>query len=602
MDAISVDLRQATDDLLDLNLNLNLNLQTRPATPQLHALSPRPVAASPSPSPLRLTIESPARAYSPSAKLTKLDSPTDIKPPSLLSPPLHSAAGQSSGTSSSPAPRGGSTGRTRHATQQNDSLPSTGLSSIVESVKPAASGSGALHGSLRLEGSASRSTLSHSISDIWLNEYGERVVDGKVVSKMRGGRKRGESEGGAPLSDEFGLPAPVQPAEGSTGGWIETSQTAESTRGQLPPAFFLQSFPDAVQPGRRTASPLLQVPGATGSLTPSISAPALLSRQREPSEPESYYANGRTQEDGPTSRAASPASDATQLNAPRSPASSAATLPDRVPSPLPSGLFSPIRAEPVSSVVPAQTAPLMLPAKRPKARRATDTPLPREWPDQDATLEYDGPSTSAQGASRETLRSPHSFAVSPTRAAEDTPLPTPLTARAASLFYTPLVPTAPQGSSGTDWSVEGSSHHTSSVSAPSSPTIPSEWNPDGSSAAPSGDADDSDRGSVCSDPSSLLSLPVSTLTASSLAPSALSAGSGEGQGPGQGRPGHARRRSGGRSRRYDGDECFAREVRVRGWSEVGEKARGWVVYDVRIVTRQVSHHYCMRSWCAEVQR
>lgn len=33
-------------------------------------------------------------------------------------------------------------------------------------------------------------------------------------------------------------------------------------------------------------------------------------------------------------------------------------------------------------------------------------------------------------------------------------------------------------------------------------------------------------------------------------------------------------------------DVFAREIRIRGWSEVGSQARGWVVFELRIITKQ----------------
>jgi hypothetical protein len=92
-----------------------------------------------------------------------------------------------------------------------------------------------------------------------------------------------------------------------------------------------------------------------------------------------------------------------------------------------------------------------------------------------------------------------------------------------------------------------------------------------------------DAASLESAPSSLISLPVSTHTTSSRTPSHTSL---ERRRSGGSVSSPSRRRS---VRRSEGDERFAREVRIRGWSEVGSQARGWVVFEIVVTTTHGTH-------------
>lgn len=46
------------------------------------------------------------------------------------------------------------------------------------------------------------------------------------------------------------------------------------------------------------------------------------------------------------------------------------------------------------------------------------------------------------------------------------------------------------------------------------------------------------------------------------------------------------------------DECFAIEVRIRGWQRIGSYARGWVAYDVVVTTKSVRVQLTHRVLCS----
>ena len=265
MDAqLADELRQATDELLDIQ---PLQASASPPSPHLrnaHRFSASQTAATSAP-PRFATFSS-------GSKLQVLHSPTDVRPWQWPVPP---APASSSIAHQTRNPSIVASERTEHPIKielgtsllddADDNLPSRGLSTRVRSVKAATAhdddqsrvSASALYtadaGQDIRAASPSKLRVRTPINDIYINQYGERVVQGKVVGRILGGRPRPPSrdETVTPLSDRE-IPSsqlPSKPVEQQLSPSKHNAATATSTS---PPAFFRESFPDAFTAGPST--------------------------------------------------------------------------------------------------------------------------------------------------------------------------------------------------------------------------------------------------------------------------------------------------------------------------------------------------------------
>ena len=432
-DELARELQQATTELLDLTSVRGTRAAVTPAT------------APPAPT---VSIPVQARVFSPDSKLEPIYSPTDIRP-SPISRPLIP-----------PEPE--------------DNLPKAGLSSTVGSVRPIIH----LHGELDDDDdhvdaqqrqpqpqpqppppseTQSKLRIRTPVNDVYLNEYGERIVNGKVVGRMSVGRRRDTDKQTQSHSHTHGH---------SHSHSHQTQPDENRTHTQTPPAFFLQSFPDALEPRQPSAEEQEQEQDTQRILqAPRPMARALrLATDDDDDEPSFHTAD----------------------------------IGQRPKLELP---FPSRRPTPTTQVTSAQTAPLRLHGNRRQAQQADPTsgsapaslPIPPHTPDSHDSLGK----------------------------------------RIERLFTTPLVP--PSDDHGQDqdqpWDRSGRS-----LSVPSSPTQP--YSP---------------NASLDSLPASLTSLPVSATSSQ-------------------------------KGMRHLSDSAFARQVRIRGFTEVG--ARGWVVYEIHILPQR----------------
>lgn len=517
-DDLASELQAATRDLLDLG---------RAASPSL--------AASTGPS------QSSRSLFSTGAKIEVLHSPTDIRPIGWLSP--HRPTIDTSPTSNKLFVDTESTLATNvRYDDEDDALPSRGLSGRIESVKagrshlsPSFSTDTGLPPVNTAEGidptssSPSKLRLSTPVNDIYINEFGERVVNGKVVGKTIGGRPRSTAGMRAGLSQE--IPNKVSPV------------VAAAPRGQSdksPPAFFLHAFPDTGSPSLAPISvhsdtaimPRLQAPQAVSR--------ALLSAPPHDNDDDANFdrdvasdpqlRSDTIDDDDVSSSDADPAEEAPQAFTDVSlytPVEEVTNIMKSVPTSNTLGLTTLRSASATSQISHEETEHVVLHGNNRQAR------------------------ASAVGTKVGNERSSSPFLL---------PI---LSRRVEGLFSSPRVTTA-----ATDTQLDRIKDREDDM-AHTEPT------PDVSAKE---DARE-DAASLDSASSSLLSLPVSVPSHASGTSSlerrrSIDAG------------GKSRRRSRRSDQSMYPEDNFARDVRIRGWNEVGSQARGWVVFEILIVTKQ----------------
>ncbi|KAJ9474750.1 Sorting nexin-like protein [Pseudozyma hubeiensis] len=597
---LAKELREATDQLLDI----------APARPSAFPASPHLQQArrDVSPSKTKPASASTTATFSASSKLEVLHSPTDVRPFQWPVPPTSTA---SSGVDDIGSPSKSAAPRSRDPIKielgtslvddADDNLPARGLSSRTRSVKAATAQEhdetqilASLHLSddfdqeLRVP-SPSKLRVRTPVNDIYINQYGERVVQGKVVGRTLGGRPRPQSRDRDPSS--------ILP---STSPRTTSELIAAST--STPPAFFLESFPDAFQSTASTSPTKSPPPAKRKERRPSKGGPPSIIRAPRAVAGALTLAHSDNNDDVPVvldtsfetaSDFGSPSSASSkQLSMsprPRKPrlssSSSSRTVDkslteglhglrlqseDRTKSPSigkESALLSP--ADGIASVDSARSK-----LELPSIRRPTPTIELSQAKADPVVLHGNKRQARASG-----MVHPQDEARSSSSSMLNSPAVSPPTISSA-------LPATSSHQSAQDHAQNGARTRLESASEPSSPLLSPRreraayWqNGDHETV---GDEDDVDNASLESAPSSLISLPVSTLTSSSRSPSHHSL---EHRRNGGSSFSHRRRQSS-TSIRHDSSDVFAREVRIRGWSEVGSQARGWVVFELHIITKQ----------------
>ncbi len=656
MDAeLAKELREATDQLLDLG----------PAPPTAFPSSPHLQQKRKNAQTAAIKVTTPKlQSFSATSKLEVIHSPTDVRPwqwpvPAAKSPVKDAQDSTSIGAAvRSDQPirikLGGSV-----ADDVDDKLPLRGLSSRVGSVKAGTSdihvyddeeqtaeGLGISADGDYRAASPSKLRIRTPINDVYINQYGERVVGGKVVGRILGGRPRPASRNEeasrsttdstlsrakTPLSDKGSSPTKQDSAHAPS--------SRDSNPASSPPAFFLESFPNAFSP-IPIPIPVEASPASTPSKTPK--------KERRPSRggPPSILkapravagaltlAHSDNVDDPPLLRSTSfttasdfgsPASTSSILShlspriksASRTVSSSSKRSTDTIPEintalkglqlqNVDTGLLSPYEAASATSDASSGKGIKvgLLPSL---SRKPTPTIELSQAKAETVVLHGNKRQARASGAVQqqeegtEATESNQSSryaspAVSPPAVVSELPSPENRFNRThVGLGFkdgTEADDANEMGEGGFFDRADFPRH--SSASAPSSPLMSPRrgvWGEDDTAhthetaADEHGNNDDDDKASLESAPSSLISLPVSTLTSSSRTPShgslerRRSSSSAANFSPSRRRPSSSRRPS-------STSDLFAREVFIRSWSSVGSQARGWVVFELLITTLQ----------------
>ncbi|KAN0061914.1 hypothetical protein ACQY0O_005909 [Thecaphora frezii] len=671
-DELARELQLATSELLDLDL----------ALPSSSLLASPPLLP-PSAAPSRPLVAIPASTFSPGSKLEPVYSPTDVRPvnfgwskcrnghrpDSSTSPDAKAAPNDSDGDDDDQLlPNGGLS--SRMGSVRGEPPHSITLTHHLDQVHPPAlepspdldldTIHGEPHASALNPRPRSKLWARLPFDDIYLNEYGERVVNGKVVGRVRGGRRRSceasvasdlpEAQDAESIRNKgmgSSLDLPSTPANILSPLSSPSRSRDESLRLRTPPAFFLQSFPDVLDP-------LKGPPSATSTIFTTTVSDASAAAHGETSRSGSSVDQGegpQLQAPKPTARALDFGGDdddddgfgacegrngtydskaatgllwAPPLDPVTPKTSALSALEDTDP--------ASTRDEPIAAV----TLPTTLRPKnegggsidRPNSRnsvvsitrrsaasgskRSEKLELPSISRRATPTIEVSVAQTEHLPLHGNKLQALRSGLASPRADSGQGSVPAANAgARAKSpsfgkrienLFHTPLVPPREEegwrdehGADGSAdlWNLGRSAGVGVSASLPPSPTFRSKNAVFAGAKGDHKDDDGGDNASLDSLPASLLSLPVSTLTSSSHAPSTASIGASSlerrrsGSAHDGGGAGLRRRRSGRRPEEAGaGCERFARDVRIRGWKEVGGQARGWVVFEIRIITKQ----------------
>ncbi|TKY89105.1 hypothetical protein EX895_001636 [Sporisorium graminicola] len=613
------ELREATDQLLDIT----------PARPSAFPPSPHLQQSRRLPSPGKAAATSgPPRlaTFSSSSKLEVLHSPTDVRPWQW---PVPTASASVDGVYDTSSPSLGASDRPDQPIRielgpnvqddADDQLPSRGLSSRVQSVKAATGQEDDGHltdGADRQGRAASPSKLRvrTPVNDIYINQFGERIVQGKVVGRILGGRPRPSSRNGDPSRQNEG--AVLRPASRNSFAADpsaiplsphELNDTAAAATSS-PPAFFLESFPDAFAAAPST-SPTTSSPQrkerrpSKGGPPSIIKAPRAVVGALELKHSDSF-------EEAQILQDAS-FQTASDFGSPSSSSSKQLSL-----SPRP-GILLPASGSPTSDAdgeLTRELRGLQLysadGAKSPAGTKESTLLSPSDgigtW--ESARSKFELPSFRRPTPTIELSQAKADPVIlhGNRRQARASGVVLPQTdansghgSTYASPAISPAVTSIP-----VDQNRGGLSHNQEPVDArsrlgtASEPTSPL-LSPRHTRAEQEGGVDpaaedtdeqvernddkdgDDDKASLESAPSSLISLPVSALTSSSRSPSHHSL---ERRRSTTGSLlSHARRRS---SSHHHSCDIFAREIRIRGWSEVGSQARGWVVFELRIITKQ----------------
>ncbi|CDU24926.1 uncharacterized protein SPSC_04759 [Sporisorium scitamineum] len=631
MDAqLADELREATDQLLDIT-------PARPCAlpPSPHLQQSRPFSSSKA-----TAVSAPPRlaTFSSSSKLEVLHSPTDVRPWQWLVPPASASSSGVHGTSGPSlvaSERRDQPIRTELGSNvlddADDNLPSRGLSSRVRSVKAATAHQGdaaqRLASTLQSDdpdqecraASPSRLRVRTPLNDIYINQYGERVVQGKVVGRMLGGRPRPSSRNGDTSTHNDGAAHPSAPRTSASAGQTiaplshsKLDPAAANITG--PPAFFLESFPDAFAPAPSTSiatSPsakkterrpskggppsIIKAPHAVvGAFTlkhsgsfqeaqllqdtsfqtasdfgsPSSSSSKQFSLSPGPSKARLAQASPTGNADEELARelqglqlhsADRSKSPASVLLSPSDGTGTSDSARSKIELP------SFRRPTPTIELSQAKADPVVLHGNRRQAR-ASGVVLPQTDADSDGGSTYASPAVlpPALSAALPTMLDDQQRAgLSHDQASIN----------ARSRFGSASEPSSP---------LQSPRHIRAQHEEAGLEATSSRGEAGGEAASDNeDDENDDDKASLESAPSSLISLPVSTLTSSSRSPSHHSL---ERRRSTTGSIlSHTRRRS---SSHHHSSDVFAREIRIRGWSKVGSQARGWVVFELHIITKQ----------------
>lgn len=375
--------------------------------------------------------------------------------------------------------------------------------------------------------SMSRSRFSDGRGEVWLNELGERIVDGRVVGKLSLTQNGDQSDHENVPSDEAtdtmsgsatldpGQRTPV-PRSGSQRDRLFDHTAHGASQRLHTPDFFLRHF---------------------SALTVAKEVPQVKSAQLEVDA-----------DDEPQQRPSIA----------------------RRPSPVLS-IRSSHPAEPQLAAITSDS--ITLHGNRRAARQAGEDPT--RW---QSTPGYAQPSRSG-GIAWQTNRPQHRRSASGSRPRASPRTGSfkdrPLLDRASSLFTTPLVQSRAERETPEDeeaangWEDEEGNGAAPSPVTSIAPALPS----------PSSGADDGDG-----DTSSLMSLPASSVTATNSDGASFSRRSSLRRANSSGSAGSTLS-SRGRASSVSG-EVYARDVRIRGWSEVGTKTRGYVSFEVVVLTKR----------------
>ncbi|KAJ1020448.1 hypothetical protein NDA13_005766 [Ustilago tritici] len=619
---LAKELREATDQLLDLGPLKPIAFTPSPHLLQRRQATPtKPVVPSPSVLP----------ASSATSKLEVIHSPTDVRPFHWPAPPTSaqnrdvqdSPSILSAGRSDEPikVELGGSL-----LDDADDNLPARGLSSRMESVKAATAQASNTTDSVvsRLldnidgqERSASPSKLRvrTPINDIYINQYGERIVNGKVVGRILGGRPRPASrnEGtpqpsGSTSTDRVLSPNPARsssplcpPSDNAS-----ASESGAKANATSPPAFFLESFPDAFSPA---PTPTLPAPSSSpgkkkerrpsaGHRPPSIlkgpravSGALILSHDDEFNEAvmvrhTSFHSTasdfGSPSSSSSKQLSLSPIPRKARLSSTSSRVDADAEVTTALKGLQLQGVEAAVEEDEGKGLLSPNEGGSMVDSTRskielPTMRRPTPTIELSQVKVETVVLHGNQRQARASGfvvdADTDSGSRNGSPAMStPTRTLA-LPSLQPRTPNTDDIFE-PISGTRSADPAQRDnpWVASEPTRHPrhGSASEPASP-LRSPRSLDNLLAA--GDNAASNDG----DKASLVSLPVSNLTSSSRSASYTFI---------ERRSLTSRCRSSSHRHSSSPTEVFAREVRIRGWSEVGSQARGWVVFELRILTKQ----------------
>ncbi|GAC98157.1 sorting nexin-like protein [Pseudozyma hubeiensis SY62] len=612
---LAKELREATDQLLDI----------APARPSAFAASPhlQQTRRDVSPSKIEPASTRSTATFSASSKLEVLHSPTDVRPFQWPVPPtstVNSGVDNTGSPSNTVASRSHDPIKIELGTSllddADDNLPARGLSSRTRSVK---AGTAQEHDDTQILASShlsdgfdqelrvpspSKLRVRTPVNDIYINQYGERVVQGKVVGRTLGGRPRPQSRERDPstAADECGPdPSSILPSTSA-----KTTSESTTTSTSTPPAFFLESFPDAFQSAAGTSPTKPPPPVKKKARRPSRGGPPSIIRAPRAVAGALTLAHWDNNDD--VSIVLDTSSDiASDFGSPSSASSKQLSM---SPRPRKARLSSSASSRPVDksltegllglrlqsedrskSQSTGKDTALLSPAEGvatvdstrsqlelPSIRRPTPTIELSQAKADPVVLHGNRRQARASG-----MIQPQDEARSGSSSKLNSPAVSPPT-------NTSALPATSSDQSAQNHDQNGARTRLESASEPSSPLISPRreraayWQSSEhhERAEIVGDKDDVDNASLESAPSSLISLPVSTLTSSSRSPSHHSL---ERRRSGGSSFSHRRRQSSA-SIRNGSSDVFAREVRIRGWSEVGSQARGWVVFELRIITKQ----------------
>lgn len=619
---LAKELREATDQLLDLG-----PLKPTAFTPSPHLLQRRQAT------PIKAVVPSPTvlPASSATSKLEVIYSPTDVRP---FHWPASPTSAQSRDVQDSPSIL--SAGRSDEPTKvelggsllddADDNLPARGLSSRMESVKAATAQASNTTDSVvsRLldnidgqERSASPSKLRvrTPINDIYINQYGERIVNGKVVGRILGGRPRPASRNqgtpqpsGSTSTDRVLSPNPARsssPLRPSSGN-ASASESGAKANATSPPAFFLESFPDAFSPA---PTPTLPAPSSSpgkkkerrpsaGHRPPSIlkgsravSGALILSHDDGFNEAvmvrhTSFHSTasdfGSPSSSSSKQLALSPIPRKARLSSTSSRVDADAEVTTALKGLQLQGVEAAVEEDEGKGLLSPNQSGSMVDSTRlkielPTMRRPTPTIELSQAKVETVVLHGNRRQARASGFVVDADTDSGSWNGSPAMSTLTRTLALPsLQPRTPSTddIFEPISGTRSADPAQRDnpWVASEPTRHPRHGSA-SEPASPLRSPPSLDNLLAAGDNAASDDG----DKASLVSLPVSNLTSSSRSASHTSI---------ERRSLTSRRRSSSHRHSSSPTEVFAREVRIRGWSEVGSQARGWVVFELRILTKQ----------------
>ncbi|SNX86278.1 uncharacterized protein MEPE_04987 [Melanopsichium pennsylvanicum] len=617
---LAKELQQATDELLDLG---PLQPPSRYAPSSPHLQTPQQARAT------RQDAAQKSTTFSSSSKLEIIHSPTDVRPFHWPAPISNHTDGTAQDSPSLAAKAGIGAGDPINivlvqsvSDDADDHLPERGLSSRMSSVK-AVTGKTleeehqqpvdlfGRNGEETSAASPSKLKLRTPIFDIYINQYGERVVQGKVVGRILGGRPRPASrcEHASQPSSSFDQAASSSIALPASPPKSTSTQTTSSKDATSPPVFFLESFPDAFSSSRATTPSSTSVRPNRERRPSKGGPPSILKAPRAVAGALTLAHSDNVDGAVPVmvrdaslhtaSYFDSPGSSSSKQLSPRPHAAGLSSASFYSTKDAYEEIASSLKGLELDSVdserEDQEDKDLLSPSEavltaggRPNARSKLELPTLRQ-PTPTVELSQERVETVLHGNRRQARASgvaqPESEASSHNRDSRyDFAVVSPLKHVKALHSMHGVVDVG-----NTDHAIPQESRF-GSFSEPNSPVLSSrlsrfpQHDEDEAlfSAKTRKKDDDDDKASLESAPSSLISLPVSSLTSSSRTPSHTSL-----ERRRSASSTHSRRRSSLNNPHYStSSDVFAREVKIRGWSEVGSNARGWVVYELRILTKQ----------------